>query len=262
MLSSAAEFKHTALLKWKSCTTSGAFLRAGVLLHSNTSASLTAFFRSCSEPKYRSVVRIDSCPTETEFAPVPRPSRGRASPPSARQIVRAPAPRFRSELRIPAPTATPRARSARLAHSAASRARAGRSVLSLSLPHPATHQSLASPTGTATDRVLFPFPGNPETPSGRRASPDARSSCATILRGATRTSPALRQRPVPHSANAMRVRRLQIMSGLFPRQPPAQPSTLLAHPGDRDNRLRRLAVHVPTALGFLASLRIRRQGVG
>jgi hypothetical protein len=32
-------------------------------LHSNTSASLTAFFRSCSDPKYRSVVRIDSCPS-------------------------------------------------------------------------------------------------------------------------------------------------------------------------------------------------------
>jgi len=29
--------------------------------HSNTSASLTAFFRSCSDPKYRPVVRIDSC---------------------------------------------------------------------------------------------------------------------------------------------------------------------------------------------------------
>jgi hypothetical protein len=29
---------------------------------SNTSASLTAFFRSCSEPKYLSVVKIDSCP--------------------------------------------------------------------------------------------------------------------------------------------------------------------------------------------------------
>src|ERR1700686_4532086 len=32
-------------------------------LHSNTSASFTAFFRSCSEPKYRSVVKIDSWPS-------------------------------------------------------------------------------------------------------------------------------------------------------------------------------------------------------
>jgi hypothetical protein len=33
------------------------------ILHSNTRASLTAFFRSCSDPKYRSVVKIDSCPS-------------------------------------------------------------------------------------------------------------------------------------------------------------------------------------------------------
>jgi hypothetical protein len=32
-------------------------------LYSNTSASLTAFFRSCSDPRYLSVVRIDSCPS-------------------------------------------------------------------------------------------------------------------------------------------------------------------------------------------------------
>ncbi len=32
-------------------------------LHSNTNASLTAFLRSCSEPRYLSVVRIDSCPS-------------------------------------------------------------------------------------------------------------------------------------------------------------------------------------------------------
>jgi hypothetical protein len=31
--------------------------------HSNTRASLTAFFRSCSDPRYLSVVRIDSCPS-------------------------------------------------------------------------------------------------------------------------------------------------------------------------------------------------------
>jgi hypothetical protein len=43
---------------------------------------------------------------------------------------------------------------------------------------------------------------------GRRASPHARSSSATILRGATRTSPALRAAPVPHSPNAVPVWRL------------------------------------------------------
>src|SRR5580692_12031621 len=46
-------------------------------LHSNTSASLTAFFRSCSDPKYRSVVRIDSCPIQVAPAGIHAYGRGR-----------------------------------------------------------------------------------------------------------------------------------------------------------------------------------------
>src|SRR5580693_149242 len=62
----------------------------------------------------------------------------------------------------------------------------------------------------------FPSPGNPETPSGRRASPDARSSCATIPRGATRTSPTLRAAPGPAFRECCAGSAPTIMSELLP----------------------------------------------
>src|SRR5580704_17093831 len=77
----------------------------------------------------------------------------------------APAPRFRSVAHTRVPAARPRAPLTRSCPLGRSRARAGRSVLSLSLPRPATHQSLASPTAAPPPTAsCFPSPGNPETP--------------------------------------------------------------------------------------------------
>src|SRR6202035_6202049 len=77
----------------------------------------------------------------------------------------APDPRFRSVADTRVPAATPRARSTRPCPLGRSPARAGRSVLSLFLPPPATRQSPASPT--AAQPLIgscFPSPGNPARP--------------------------------------------------------------------------------------------------
>jgi len=51
------------------------------------------------------------------------------------------------------------------------------------------------------------------------------------------------------------------MSGLLPTPATGPASALLAHPGDRDNRLRRFAIHITTALRFGRQLADRRQAL-
>src|ERR1700734_1403218 len=127
-------------------------------LHSNTSASLTAFLRFCSDPRYRSVVRIDSCPSRNlicsnsppfarhSFAAVRRRSCGASSPiPICAAYSR---------------TSCHTARSVNASLPTRPFASTRRKIGPFSIPATSSHPSISCFThsGTATDRVLFPFP--------------------------------------------------------------------------------------------------------